>query len=154
LIEKFPKLSDDKLREGVFIGPQICEIWTVWTLVDGKWEICVANTRGGLSKFPWKRNSQNYKELFEDLLDAYQTMLNFSPYLGAMIDKHAGRYHQDISTIEKWYGGTSSQHMLADTCWNLAEEKLPATKEWITELLYLSKIRNLFFYFCCITIWS
>jgi hypothetical protein len=26
LIEKFPKLSDDKLREGVFIGPQICEI--------------------------------------------------------------------------------------------------------------------------------
>jgi proline dehydrogenase len=46
-------------------------------------------------------NSQNYRELFEDLLNAYQTMLNFSPYLGAMIDKYAGRYHQDISTIEK-----------------------------------------------------
>ena len=26
LREKFPKLNDSKLKEGVFIGPKICEI--------------------------------------------------------------------------------------------------------------------------------
>jgi len=29
LREKFPKLNDDKLIEGIFIGPQICEILSI-----------------------------------------------------------------------------------------------------------------------------
>ena len=39
----------------------------------------MVNVQSGWSIFPWKRNSENYKESGEDLLNAYQTMgLNMS----------------------------------------------------------------------------
>jgi len=46
LSEKFLKL-DGKLKEFVFIGPQIHEIWSIWTPIDRNWEICMANIQEG-----------------------------------------------------------------------------------------------------------
>jgi len=81
--------------------------------------------------------AENYKELVENKLNAYQTMgCNMSlkihflhshwglfPFnLGAVGDEHVERFHQDFSTMEKRYVGKSSQNMLADYCWNLNEE--------------------------------
>ena len=66
--------------------------------------------------------AENYNVLFEDLLEAYQTMgcnmslkihflhsyLDcFPPYLGAVSDEHGERFRQDISTVEKRYAGKS-----------------------------------------------
>jgi len=81
--------------------------------------------------------AENYKELVEDKLNAYQTMgcnmslkihclhshWDFFPLnLGAVSNEHVERFHQDFSTMEKRYVGKSSQNMLADYCWNLSEE--------------------------------
>jgi hypothetical protein len=81
--------------------------------------------------------AENYKELVEDVLNAYQAMgcnmsfkirflhshLNFfPPNLGKVSDGHDERFHQDISTMEKRFAGRSSRNMLADCFWNLTEE--------------------------------
>jgi len=43
--------------------------------------------------------------------------LDFFPeYLGAVGDEHREQFHQDISTMEKWYQGKWSPSMLADYC--------------------------------------
>ena len=46
----------------------------------------------------------------------------FPPKLGAVSDEHWEWFHLDISTMEKWYAGKSSQNMLVDYCWNLTEQ--------------------------------
>jgi len=51
LREKISKFSDGKLKEDIFIGSKICEIWSIWTPVDGNCEICMANIQSGSSKF-------------------------------------------------------------------------------------------------------
>jgi len=81
--------------------------------------------------------AENYQELVEDLLNAYQGMgcnmlsknhfslshLNFfPPNLGAVSDGHGERFHQDISAMEKRFAGKPSRNMLADCFWNLSEE--------------------------------
>jgi hypothetical protein len=75
--EKFRNVSDAKLKEGIFIGPQIREIIkdylsehlltetekSVWLTFKA---VCL-NFLGNLK-------AENYKELVVDLLNAYQTM--------------------------------------------------------------------------------
>jgi hypothetical protein len=139
LRERFPKLSDTKLKYSIFFGPQIREINN-----DDLIEHLLTETEksGWLTfnavflNFLGNVKAENYKELVEDLLHAYQTMgcnmslkFHFShsrldffpPNLGAMSEGHGERFHQDISTVEKIYAGKSSQNMLADYYWNLTD---------------------------------
>ncbi|KAJ8881043.1 hypothetical protein PR048_017516 [Dryococelus australis] len=37
-------------------------------------------------------------------------------------DEHGERFHKDIMTIEKRYGGKLMSNMLADYCWNLIRD--------------------------------
>jgi len=76
--------------------------------------------RGVCLNFLENVKAENYKELVEDLLNAYQSMgcnmslkIHFSrshldfflPNLGAVSDKHGEGFHQDISTMETRYVG-------------------------------------------------
>jgi hypothetical protein len=110
LREKFTKLGDDKLKEGMFIGLQIREIIngdlsehlltetekSVWL----KFKAVCLNFLGNVK-------TKNYKKLFEDLLHAYRTVgsnvslqahclhshLDFlTPNLGAVSDEHGGNF--------------------------------------------------------------
>jgi hypothetical protein len=57
LRDKFPKLSDAKLKQGIIIGPQIhgiIKLWSICMRVDGNCEICMTNIQSSMSKFPWK----------------------------------------------------------------------------------------------------
>jgi hypothetical protein len=138
--EKFLKISDAKLKDGIFIGPQIREI-----IDDGLFEHLLMETE----KYVWLTfkaiclhfvgnvKAENYKKAFEELLYAHQTMgcnmsFNiyclhphldfFPPNLGAVSDKHGEKFHQDISTMEKRCAGKWLQKVLADCSWNLSEE--------------------------------
>ena len=81
--------------------------------------------------------AKHYMELAKGLLNTYQTMgcnmslkihllhshLDFvPPNLSTVSDEHGEGLHQDISTMEKRFTGSSSQNMLADCCLNLTEE--------------------------------
>ena len=73
----FPKHSDDKLREDVFIGPQIREIING----DLSEHLLTETEKSAWLRFKAVRLNvfgnikvENYKEIFEDLLNAHQTV--------------------------------------------------------------------------------
>ncbi|KAH9631061.1 hypothetical protein HF086_015046 [Spodoptera exigua] len=144
LKEKFPKISDAKIKEGIFVGPQIREL-----IKDSRFEEKLSD----LEKSAWKSfknvvsnflgnyKSDSYRELVSELLLSYQALgcnmslkihfldsrLDFFPdNLGAVSDEHGERFHQDISDMEKRYQGKWSPNMLADYCWTIKRDQLEA----------------------------
>ena len=140
LHEKFPGLSEAKIKEGIFVGPQIREL-----LKDDRFD----NLLQGDAKQAWNSfrlvatnflgnvRAENYKELVEEMLVRYQKLgcnmslkihflhshLDFFPdNCGDFSDEHGERFHQDIATIEKRYQGKWSTTMLADYCWTLSRD--------------------------------
>ncbi|GFN83230.1 LOW QUALITY PROTEIN: hypothetical protein PoB_000973600 [Plakobranchus ocellatus] len=137
LRQKFPTLSDAKVKEGIFIGPQIKamlkdEVFlTKMTPVESEaWNafktIC-ENVLGNMK-------DPNYKELVSNLLSSYQQIgarmslkihflhnhLDFFPAnLGAVSDVHGERFYQDISKMERNYQARWDPAMLGDFCWML-----------------------------------
>ena len=72
--EKFLKISDSKLKDGIFIGPQIREIINddlfAHLLTETEkyvWLTC----RAICLHFLGNVKAENYKQAFEDLLNAY-----------------------------------------------------------------------------------
>jgi hypothetical protein len=68
---EFPKISDGKVKEGIFIEPQIREIINDDLLGHLLTEICMANV---CLNFLGNVKAENYQELVEDLLNACQVM--------------------------------------------------------------------------------
>ncbi len=132
LTSKFPRFSDAKIKEGVFFGSQIRELITesqfdsaLWGKEKAAWEAFkIVATR-----FLGNKKAKNYKELEENLIKAYKCMgwnmllkihvldshLNFFPSnCGAVSEKYSERFHQDISSMEKWYQGKWSPEMITE----------------------------------------
>ena len=137
---KFPSISDSKIKEGIFIGPQIRQL-----LKDNafKEKLSPAERRAWDSfnqvcvNFLGNVRADNYEEIVNELLVAYEELncnmslkihflhshLNFFPEnLGAVSDEHGERFHQDIAQMEKRYSGKWNENMLADYCWTLQRE--------------------------------
>ena len=138
LAEKFPRLSEAKIKEGVFVGPQVRKLfrddmfnkllqgdkkkpWDAFRLVS-------ANFLGNI-------RAQDYKQLFEDMLSLHHKLgcsmflkihmlhshLDFFPdNCGMVSDENAECFHQKIATMEKGYQGKWFIYMLIDYCWTLA----------------------------------
>ena len=135
LREKFPRLSEAKIKEGIFVGPQIRDIFKdpkfenlldyddkqVW---DAVCQVC--------TNFLGNVRSEYYEDLVHDMLALYQKFgcrmslklhfldshLDFFPAnCGKFSDEHGERFHQDMSVIEQRYQGMWSASMLADYCW-------------------------------------
>lgn len=137
---KFPGISEAKLKEGIFVGPDIKNLMQD-SEFDGRldgtekraWEALKQVCNGFLGC----RKSENYKANVKELLDAYEALgarmslkihflhshLNFFPEnLGAVSDEHGERFHQDINTMEKNYQGKWDPRMMADFCWMLRRD--------------------------------
>jgi hypothetical protein len=140
LENKFLTLSKAKIKEGIFVGPQIRNLLndeqfeqsmddlqlTAWRAFKG---IC----RGFLGN----HRASNYTDLVHQLLHSYKALgcnmslklhflmshLDFFPEnMGSVSDEHGERFHQDIAVMEKRYKGKWSPTMLADYCWTLQRE--------------------------------
>ncbi|KAK2578077.1 hypothetical protein KPH14_001025 [Odynerus spinipes] len=148
LATKFPKLSKAKIKEGVFIGPQIKALMndeefeeimsplekTVWTSFK---KIC--------NNFLGTHRSTDYENIVLDLLRAYEQFgcnmslkihflhshLDFFPKnLGDVSDEHGERFHQDINVLEQRYAGKRNASLLADYCWNtISDTKKPYKRQ-------------------------
>lgn len=144
LKQKFPKISETKIKEGIFIGPQIREL-----LKDLEFQQQLSSTeksawnafKNVVGQFLGNIRAENYRDLVANLIESYQKMgcnmslkihfldshLDFfPPNLGAVSDEHGERFHQDILHLEKRYQGNFS-NMLADFCWTLKRD-LPDAK--------------------------
>jgi hypothetical protein len=137
LAEKFPQLSEVKIKEGVFVGPQIHKLFsddTFNSLFQGDEKKAWDAFRLVSPNFLGNIRAENYKELIEDMLSLYHKLgcnmslnilmlhshLNFFPdNCGMASDEHDERFYQEIATMEKRYQGKWSTSMLADYCWML-----------------------------------
>ena len=128
----FPGLSATKLKEGIFVGPQIREVLKdtdFEKLLNLKelraWETFKSVCRGflGNTRVP------DYQACIEKLLKSYEDMgcrmslkihfvhshLNFfPPNFGAVSDEHGERFYQDITKMESNYQGKWNPGIIGD----------------------------------------
>ncbi|UYV76634.1 hypothetical protein LAZ67_14001539 [Cordylochernes scorpioides] len=145
LIQKISSIIEAKIKEGIFVGPQIRELQQDGNFQNSLNEVEAAawnSFRNVCKNFLGSVKVENYRDIVNDLLLSYKALgcnmslkihflhshLDFFPdNLGAVSDEHGERFHQDISSMEKRYQGKWSPVMLADYCWTLKRD-LPQAK--------------------------
>ena len=120
---KFPNVSDAKIKEGIFVRPQIREL-----MQDRQLEEDLSETERN-AWLSFKRickgflgihKAANYQDVVLDLLTLYKVMgcnmslkihfleslLDFFPEnLGKVSNENGERFHQDVMAMEKRYQG-------------------------------------------------
>jgi len=140
LAEKFPRLSEAKIKEGVFVGPQIRKLFRddmFNNLLQGDYKKIWDPFRLVPTNILGNIRAENYKELIEVMLSLYHKlgwnksmslkrhMLHshldfFSDNCCMVSDEQGERFHQEIATMAKGYQGKWSTSMSADYCWTIA----------------------------------
>ncbi|UYV83522.1 K02A2.6-like [Cordylochernes scorpioides] len=123
LKQKFSSISEAKIKEGIFVGPQIRELQQDANFQNSLNEVEAAawnSFRNVCKNFLGSVKVENYRDIVNDLLLSYKALrcnmslkthflhshLDFFPdNLGAVSDEHSERFHQDISSMEKRYQG-------------------------------------------------
>jgi hypothetical protein len=116
---KFPNMSDAKIKEGIFIGPQIREM-----MQDKQFNEDLNETERNAwlifkriyKDFLGNHKAANYQDVVQDLLTLYKAMgcnmslkIHFleshldalAENLGEVSDEHGERFHQDIMAMEE-----------------------------------------------------
>jgi hypothetical protein len=138
LAEKSPQLRAAKIKEGVFVGPQIRKLFrddVFNSLFQGDEKKAWDAFRLVSTNFLGNIRAENYRELIEDSLPLYQKLgcnmslkihmlhshLDFFPdNCGMVSNEHGERFHPEIAMMEKQYHGRWSTSMLADYSWTIA----------------------------------
>ena len=140
IITAIPGLSFEKIKAGVFDGPQIRTlirddqfIAKMTTLENEAWLSFVAVVQNFLGN----NKAENYSELVNRMLLAYRNLgcnmsikLNFlnshldkfPDNLGAVSDEQGERFHQDLKVMEERYQGRWDKSMMADYCWGIKRD--------------------------------
>ncbi|UYV62448.1 hypothetical protein LAZ67_2000628 [Cordylochernes scorpioides] len=123
LKQKFSSISEAKIKEGIFVGPQFRELQQDGNFQNSLNEVEAAawnSFRNVCKNFLGSVKVENYRDIVNDLLLSYKALgcnmslkihflhshLDFFPdNLGAVSDEHGERFHQDISSMEKRYQG-------------------------------------------------
>ena len=130
----FPGLSTAKLKEGIFVRPQIREVLKDTDFEEllnlkelRSWEAF----KSVCSDFLGNTRVPDYQACIEKLLQSYDDMgfrmslkihflhshLNLFPLnLGAVSDEHGERFHQDITKMKSNYQGKWKPGMMRDFC--------------------------------------
>ena len=140
LAEKFPSLSQNKIKEGIFIAPQIRKIIldeTFITHLKRNEKLAFEPFKKVCDNFLGNHCSEDYVQVVNGLLSHYHDMgcsmslkahvlhsdLDFlGENLGDVSDEHGERFHQDISVMERRFKGNWSPDMLADYCCGIKKE--------------------------------
>ena len=135
LREKFPRLSYEKVKAGVFVGPQIRELFKdhqFETVLSKKEKAAWESFKNVSNNFLGNFKAENFEELVENLMDSYKQLgsnmslkmhfLNshldfFPPNCGDVSDEHNEQLYHDTSVMEQRYKGKWDVAMLADYCW-------------------------------------
>jgi len=120
---KFPRLIFENVKGGVFIGPQIRQLFKdqqFETVLSDKEQAAWQSFEKVSNSFPGNFKATNFRELVQDLVDSYEQLecnmslkmhflfshLDFFPLnCGGVSDEHEERFHQDISVMEHRYKG-------------------------------------------------
>ena len=140
IVSALPASSFEKIKAGVFDGPQIRALVRDQDFVRkmddkerGAWLSFVAV----MENFLGNKKADNYETLVATMLSAfhdlgcnmsvklhflYSHLDRFPENLGAVSDEQGERFHQDLKTMEDRYQGRWDKHMMADYCWSIKRE--------------------------------
>lgn len=140
LTAKFPRISSEKLKEGIFVGPQIRKLMkdvdfekTMTTKEKNAW----ISFKEVVEKFLGNNKDPKYRDLVKKMLNSFKKLgcnmsikihflhshIDFFPEnLGDVSEEHGERFHQDIKDMEKRYQGRWNRNMMADYCYMLKRE--------------------------------
>ncbi|UYV81282.1 hypothetical protein LAZ67_20000646 [Cordylochernes scorpioides] len=130
LKQKFSSISEAKIKEGIFVGPQTRELQQDGNFQNSLNEVEAAawnSFRNVCKNFLGSVKVENYRDIVNDLLLSYKALgfnmslkihflhshLDFFPdNLGAVSDEHGERFHQAISSMEKRYQGAAKSERI------------------------------------------
>ena len=133
----FPKLSEAKVKGGIFTGPQILQMLDSKELEDNRTALerdAWQSFRNIVHGFLGRNKADNFEDLVETLLLTYCKLgsrmslkmhylhfhLNFfRPNLADVSEEHGKRFHQDIQVMENRYQGRWDEAMMGDNVWTL-----------------------------------
>ena len=140
IAQTFPGLSIEKLKGGIFDGPQIRKLMqdqtftACMTVVErAAWCSYVSVIR----EFLGNTKSSNYRILVDVMLQNFQALgarmsiklhylfshLDYFPgNLGDVSEEQGERFHHDIRTMEERYQDRWDVHMMVDYCWTLIRD--------------------------------
>ncbi|GBM39535.1 hypothetical protein AVEN_270716-1 [Araneus ventricosus] len=140
LCGQYSGLSEAKLKEGVFIGPDIRKM-----MKDANFETKMkTNERKAWESFKLviisclgNEKDRNYKSIVEEMIKNFKILgcsmslkihfldshLAYYPEnLGAVSEEQGERFYQDVKEMERRYQGKWSVSMIADYCWMLQRD--------------------------------
>lgn len=140
MCQAFPGLTIEKLKAGIFDGPQIRQLMrdpefesSMKSVEIKAWKAFVQV----VNNFLGNNKARNYEELVTKMLTAFRNLgcnmsikmhylfshLSWFPEnLGSMSDEQGERFHQDLKEMETRYQGRWDAVMMADYCWTLKRD--------------------------------
>lgn len=141
LAVKFPRISEAKRNEGIFVGPQIRELMKDDKFVTQMKPIEVTawiNFKSVVDNFLGNKRSDDAEKMIREMIISYKEIgsrmsvkmhflnshFNYFPAnCGNYSEEQGERFHQEICEMERRYQGNWSVTMLADYCWGLKRHK-------------------------------
>ncbi|UYV73134.1 hypothetical protein LAZ67_10001919 [Cordylochernes scorpioides] len=142
LKQKISSISEAKIKEGIFVGPQIRELQQDGNFQNSLNEVESAawnSFRNVCKNFLGSVKVENYRDIVNDLLLSYKALgcnmslkihflhshLDFFPdNLGAVSDEHGERFHQAISSMEKRYQAHYNPELKTEVHCDASAERL------------------------------
>ena len=137
LAVKFPKLSEAKIKEGIFNGPDIRKLMKDDSFIDKmniKEENAWLSFKEVVKKFLGNNKDKNYRQIVANLVKNLKILGcnmslkvhfldshidSFPENVGDYSEEQGERFHQDIAEIEMM---ATVSHMMADYCWPMRRE--------------------------------
>lgn len=136
----FQEISFEKLKAGIFTGPQIRKL-----IKDSNFQNYMNNIEFSawssyvsvIKNFLGNHKADNYEELVQRMLSDYKNiganmsikvhflhshLDSFPENLGDYSEEQGERFHQDIKVMEERYQGRWDKHMMANYCWNIQRD--------------------------------
>lgn len=140
IVSAFPALSFEKIKAGVFDGPQIRTLVRDEEFVkkmNKKEKVAWRSFVEVVQNFLGNKKAEDYELLVNRMLLAFRDLgcnmsiklhfLNshldkFPENLGALSDEQGERFHQDLMMMEERYQGRWDKNMMADYCWSIKRD--------------------------------
>ncbi|UYV67628.1 hypothetical protein LAZ67_5001402 [Cordylochernes scorpioides] len=120
--------SLEKIKEGVFDGPQIKRLLNdeyFLITMNGIEEAALSGIKAVVHGSLGNRRDDVYKELVQNIVKAMKLSVHLDKFpdnLGAYSDEQGERFHQGMKVMEERYQGVWDCQMTANYCWNLSRD--------------------------------
>ena len=131
-----PWLSFEKIKAGVFNGPQIRALVRYQEFsrkMNDKERTAWLSFVAVMANFLGNKKADNYETLVANMLSAFcdlgcnmsvklHYLYSHLENLGTISDEQGEQFHHDLKSMEECYQGRWDKHMMVDYCWSIKRE--------------------------------